>query len=154
LPFRPHVPSNRTHLDDGTFNFGISPVNFGISLGVAIALLGVALYAVLALALGWLHTPWYTPALATAGVCLIALSIARRPAIGRIIAILLIGALAAGEWWFLAVESRLPAYAGPVSVDHSFPQFAPAHQADGTPFTRADLVGPKNTVVVFFRGFW
>ena len=68
--------------------------------------------------------------------------------------LLLIGLLTVGEWWFLLGYSRLPTYAGPVLAEQPFPDFAPASLADGTPFTRDNLIGEKDTVLVFFRGFW
>jgi len=123
-------------------------------LGIVIALFGLGVYVVLAIGTGFLHTPWYMPVLATIGTCLIVISIVRRLTIWRIVAVLIIGLLTAGEWWWLLDFSRLPAYAGPVSVDQPFPEFSPASLADGTPFTRDSLIGEKDTVLVFFRGFW
>jgi hypothetical protein len=117
-------------------------------------LLGRIIKAVLLFGPGLLHTPWYSPILASVGTVLIALSIVRRRTVWRIIALVVIGLFTIGEWWFLLSYSRLPAYAGPVSAEQPFPEFAPASLADGTPFTRDDLVGKKNTVLVFFRGFW
>jgi hypothetical protein len=123
-------------------------------LGIAAALLGLIVYAALLMAFGFLHMPWYAPALATLGVGLIVLSLLRRATVTRIVALVLFGLLTAGEWWFLLVGSRLPAYAGPVSAESPFPDFAPAQHADGTRFTRKDLIGDKDTVLIFFRGHW
>ena len=123
-------------------------------LGIAIFLLGRLVKAVLVFGAGVLHTPWYSPILATIGVGLIALSLVRRVTVWRIVALLLIGLLAAGEWWFLLGYSRIPTYAGPVSVEQPFPEFSPASLADGTLFTRDNLIGEKDTVLVFFRGLW
>jgi hypothetical protein len=123
-------------------------------LGIAVALLGAIGYGIALMKFAILDTPWYVPILATLGVCLIALSIVRRLTIWRIAALLLIGLLAGSEWWFLAVESRLQPYTGPVVPEKPFPEFSPAYQSDGTAFTRDNLVGKENTVLVFFRGFW
>jgi hypothetical protein len=123
-------------------------------LGIVLFLLGRIVKMVLVFGAGFLHTPWYSASLATVGAGLIALSIVRRFTVWRVAALLLIGLLAVGEWWFLLGYSRVPAYAGPVSAEHDFPQFSPAHLADGTPFRRGNLVGEKDTVLVFFRGFW
>jgi hypothetical protein len=123
-------------------------------LGIATALLGVALYAGLVFGRRLLHVPYYMPALATFGFCLILLSLVRRPGAWRVVALLIIGSLAAAEWWWLLGLTRLPPYAGPVEKNAPFPAFEPASLGDGTPFTRAGLAGGKNTVVVFFRGFW
>jgi hypothetical protein len=123
-------------------------------LGIAFFLLGRIVKAVLLFGAGVLHTSWYSPILATIGVGLIALSIVRRLTAWRIVALLLIGLLTVGEWWFLLGYSRLPTYAGPVSAGQPFPEFSAASLADGTPFTRDNLIGEKDTVLVFFRGFW
>ncbi len=123
-------------------------------LGIAFFLLGRIVKAVLVFGAGLLHTPWYSPILATIGVGLIALSIVRRLTAWRIVALLLVGALAAGEWWFLLSYSRIPTYAGPASAEQPFPEFSPASLADGTPFARDNLIGEKHTVLVFFRGRW
>ena len=123
-------------------------------LGIAIALLAVIAYAALLMSARLIHTPWYAPVLASLGVVLIVLSLARRFTLLRLVALLLVGLLAAGEWWFLLVGTRLPAYAGPVAAGTPFPDFKPASLADGTPFNRADLAAEKNTVLVFFRGRW
>jgi hypothetical protein len=123
-------------------------------LGIVLFLLGRIVKLVLTLGAGFLHTPWYSPALATLGVALIALSIVRRWTAWRLVALVLIGLLTAGEWWFLLGYSRIPTYAGPVSAKRPFPAFSPASRADGTPFTRDDLIGEQDTVLVFFRGLW
>jgi hypothetical protein len=100
-----------------------------------------------------LTTPWYAPALATLGTALILVALMRRFNVWRVAALLLIGALTAGEWWFLLSASVLPAYAGPAKEGQPFPAFTAA-RADGTPFTQDDLKGDQGTVMVFFRGHW
>ena len=92
------------------------------------------------------------PIAATLGVVLIAAALWQARSIWRILALLLIVLLAGAEWAFL-METRMPAYTGPVAAGQSFPAFA-TQQADGTPFTQADLVGDQKTVMVFFRGRW
>jgi hypothetical protein len=122
-------------------------------LGVACALAGVALYVVQLLVAGRADTPWYAPALATVGAALVAVSLRSRPSAGRSLALLLVLAVAGFEWWFLLGYARLPAYEGPVRAGQEFPEFRAA-RADGTPFTRSDLVGDRATALVFFRGRW
>jgi hypothetical protein len=102
---------------------------------------------------GVLRTPWYAPALDTVGMALILVALLRRVSVWRIAALLLIGALTAGEWWFLLSYSKLPEYRGPVSAGAPFPEFTAA-RADGTPFTQDNLKGDRDTVLVFFRGHW
>jgi hypothetical protein len=123
-------------------------------LGIVLFLLGRIIKAVVLFGAGVLLTPWYSPILGTMGVGLIALSIVRRRTVWRIVALVLIGLLTAGEWWLLLAYSRIPTYAGPVAAQQPFPEFSPASLADGTSFTRDNLVGEKDTVLVFFRGFW
>jgi hypothetical protein len=123
-------------------------------LGIGAFLLGRIVKLVLVFGAGFLHTPWYSASLATVGAGLIALSLVRRLTVWRIVALLLIGLLAVGEWWFLLGYSRIPPYAGPVSAEQPFPAFSPASHADGAPFTRDHLIGEKDTVLVFFRGHW
>jgi hypothetical protein len=114
--------------------------------------LGVVAYAFQVNA-GILTTPWYGPALATLGTALILVALRRRVSVWRVAALLLVGALTAGEWWFLLSYSTLPDYSGPVAEGQTFPEFAAA-RADGTPFTQDDLKGDRDTVLVFFRGRW
>ncbi len=120
--------------------------------GILAAILGPVVYA-LELHAARLTTPWYAPALTTLGAILIIVSLRRRFSVWRVAALLLIGAVTAGEWWFLLSHARLPAYTGPVAEGHPFPEFSAA-RADGTPFTRDNLVGDEDTVLVFFRGHW
>jgi hypothetical protein len=121
-------------------------------VGLLAAPLGIAAY-VLQMKAAVLTTPWYAPALATLGTVLVLVALLRRPTVWRAGALLLVGLLTAGEWWFLLGASRLPTYAGPVAVDRPFPEFAAA-LADGTPFTHDNLKGDQDTVLVFFRGHW
>jgi hypothetical protein len=122
-------------------------------LGIACAILGPILYNVQLLAAGRTDTPWYAPALATVGVLLVLLSMRRRTTVWRAIAFVVVAGLAGLQWWFLAGYTRLPAYTGPVAAGESFPDFA-AKRSDGSPFSRADLVGDQATALVFFRGHW
>src|SRR5947199_10607214 len=84
-------------------------------LGVLCAILGIALYVAQLLAAHRADTPWYMPALATLGAGLVVVSLRRRATAWRVLALLLVAALAGLEWWFLVSHTRLPAYEGPVS---------------------------------------
>jgi hypothetical protein len=120
--------------------------------GILAAVLGVVGYAV-QMNVGLLTTPWYVLVLGTLGTALILVALWRRFSAWRVLALLLIGALTAGEWWFLVWYSRLPDYTGPAARGQAFPAFA-AKLPDGTPFTQDSLKGDRDTVMVFFRGRW
>jgi hypothetical protein len=120
--------------------------------GILVAVLGIVAYA-LQLEAARLTTPWYAAALATLGAALILVSVLRRFTVWRFVALLFVGSLAAGEWWFLLSYSQLPSYAGPVTEGQPFPEFTVA-LADGTPFTQDNLKGDRDTLLVFFRGHW
>jgi hypothetical protein len=123
-------------------------------LGIGLVLLGRLVRVAFMFGAGIMPSPWWAPVLTTLGVALITLSLVRRFTASRIAALVLVGLLAVGDWWFVLGYSRIPAYTGPVSAQQPFPAFSPAALADGTPFTRDDLVGEQDTVLVFFRGFW
>ena len=122
-----------------------------LALGLALAVLGIIGYAV-QLAAHRLTTPWYMPVAATLGVALVVASLWQRRTLWRGLALVLVLLLAGGAWAFVLV-TRLPAYAGPVAEGEPFPEFTTA-RADGTPFTRRDLEGGPDNVLVFFRGRW
>jgi hypothetical protein len=118
-------------------------------LGLAAPVLGLALFFGL-FSLKILFTPWYAPALATLGVVLLIISVARRRTIARIIGLVLITVLAGFEWF--VVLQRLPDYKGP-AVGDPMPAFT-AMQAKGGTFTDADLRDGSRRAMVFFRGRW
>jgi hypothetical protein len=120
-------------------------------IGLVLGVLGVLAYAA-QLSMQRLWTPWYLPVSATLGVLLIVLSLWRARTAWRVLTLVLLVLLAAAEWAVLA-GARLPEYAGPVATGASFPAFTTA-RADGTPFSRSDLAGDQNSVLVFFRGRW
>ena len=120
--------------------------------GVGVCLLGIAL-VVVQISLKYLFVPWYTPALATIGVCLLLLSLARRRTVLRVIALLMVVALAGVEWFVLVSGSKLPDYAGPARAGQQLPAFSTT-LADGRPFTDADFRDGSRSVMVFFRGRW
>jgi hypothetical protein len=122
-------------------------------LGIAIAVLGVGGYVFQLMVLKWTFTPWYVPIMVTVGAGLLVWSVWFRRTVWRIVGLLLIGLLAAFEWYFLVYFSRLPRYEGPVAVGKPFPAFR-TKLADGTPFTQQRFQGDKDTVLVFFRGRW
>jgi hypothetical protein len=124
-----------------------------VALGVAVALLGPALYVWQILGARWLRDPWYVPVSATLGVALLLVALGRARSVWRILALVLVGLLAAGEWYFLLVLARLPDYTGPVVVGRPFPPFTTT-RAGGSSFDQDSLKGEQNTVMVFFRGRW
>ncbi len=120
--------------------------------GLLALVVGVVAYPVQMTAAN-LSTPWYAPALATVGTLLILVSLSKRVTVWRVVALLLVGAMAALNWWFVLSYTRLPGYSGPLAQGQPFPEFH-ATLADGTPFTRDNLKGDQNTVMIFFRGHW
>jgi hypothetical protein len=130
---------------------GRFPGRLFLAAGLAIGPLGVLGYFV-QLSMQRLSTPWYLPISATLGVLLIVVSLWQARTFWRILALVLV-VLLAGTEWVVLLRARLPAYAGPVAADQSFPAFTTA-RADGTPFTQRDLAGDQNSVLVFFRGRW
>jgi hypothetical protein len=122
-----------------------------LALGLGLAVLGPIAYAV-QISMQRLMAPWYVPCSATLGAILLIVSLWQKRTVWRILALLLVALLASAEWTFL-LGTRLPAYAGPVVEGQPFPAFTTA-RSDGSPFTRADLEGDHNEVLVFFRGRW
>jgi hypothetical protein len=124
---------------------------FFLLLGLGVAILGVAAYAV-QISLERLIAPWYMPALASLGLVLVVLSLLEKRTVWRVLALLVVTLLTGAEWAFL-YAMRLPPYKGPIAVGRPFPAFE-TKRADGTPFTERDLAGDLNSVLVFFRGRW
>lgn len=118
--------------------------------GIALAVLGLAAY-VLQLWAGQLFTPWYVPIVGTLAAVLLIVALASARSVGRVLALVLVAVLAAGEWYVLMTVARLPTYAGPVEVGKPLPAFE-TQLADGSRFGSGDLHGPQNTVLLFFRG--
>jgi hypothetical protein len=122
-------------------------------LGLGLALLGVLLY-VIQLSLKILVPPWYLPVLTGLGVIALLGSVWRARTVWRLIGLVLVAVLASLELIFLfAPRARVPPYSGPVAVGKPFPAFSTT-LADGSSFTRDNLIGKENTVMVFFRGRW
>jgi hypothetical protein len=130
---------------------GRPPGRLLLALGLGLAALGLLGYAGQLWAQR-LTRPSYLPWSATLGAALVVAALWQARSVWRVLALLVVLLLAGAEWAFLLVP-RLPAYAGPVEVGRPFPEFATA-RADGTPFTRSDLRGDRNHVLVFFRGRW
>jgi len=117
--------------------------------GIALAILGPAAYAIQLWA-RQLFTPWYVPAIGTVGAALVIMALVSARSVGRLLALVLVGILAAREWYLMLELAKLPAYAGPLEVGKPVPAFE-ARLADGSEFRPGDLSG-KNTLLVFFRG--
>lgn len=120
--------------------------------GALAAVLGVVIYAV-QLNGEKLPSPWYAPALATCGTLLVIVSLARRFTAWRVLALLLVGALTASEWWFLLSAAKSPPVPEQLAAGKRLPEFTAA-RSDGTAFTQDDLKGDQTTALVFFRGHW
>ncbi len=120
-------------------------------LGLGLAALGVVAYVV-QVSLHRLMAPWYMPAMASLGVALVALSLVEKRTIWRVFGLVAVVLLAGAEMAFLYAV-RLPPYTGPVAVGRPFPAFE-TKRADGSMFTQGDLIGDRNSVLVFFRGRW
>jgi hypothetical protein len=121
--------------------------------GIALCVLAFALVAVQIAVLKRLFVPWYFPALTTLGFLLIVLSLGKRASVTRFIALVLVGALAGFQWYFLVSIAKLPDYTGPATAGAKMPTFQTAY-ADGKPFTDKDLQVGTPTVMTFFRGRW
>jgi hypothetical protein len=120
--------------------------------GIGVCLLGLAL-AMVQFSLKYLAVPWYTPAMATLGALLLVVAVARRRSIPRVIALVLVAALAGLQWYLIVSLMKLPAYEGPARAGQQLPAFR-STLADGSSFTEADLRDGSRRVLVFFRGRW
>src|ERR1700732_4850776 len=108
------------------------PGRLYLALGIVLVLVGPVLWMIQVQAkLFW--TPWYAPALATAGVALALLSVLRRAEPLGVMALVLCCLPAAGQWYFLLSMAKVPAYTGPVAVGAPFPAFNTT-LADGARF--------------------
>jgi hypothetical protein len=121
-------------------------------LGPLVALAGLVIYYI-QLRARVLTVPWYAPLLATAGLALVLLALARSRSGWRWAAAVFLTLFVAAEWLILLVALRAPAYAGPVQVGQPFPEFT-STLADGTTFDQDSLKGKQNTILIFFRGRW
>jgi hypothetical protein len=124
-----------------------------LALGILLVLVGPILWMVQVFVKHLFWTPWYAPALATAGVVLVLFAVIRRPNVWRILALVVCCVPAAAYWYFLLSMAKVPAYDGPVATGKPFPAFQTT-LADGSNFDQDKLKGEENTVMVFFRGHW
>jgi membrane-associated phospholipid phosphatase len=120
----------------------------GLILGIG----GFLLYGV-QFSQGVLIVPWYVPIFSTTGALTVLWAVIRLPNILRIVALVVAVLLAVLAWLFVGYYVRLPKYEGPVAVGKPFPAFV-SMTADGQRFDETNLMGPKNTVLMFFRGRW
>lgn len=119
--------------------------------GLALPVLGVVGFVV-QLRLQRLLLPWYLPALALIGVCLVAASVWKRRTWWRVLSLVLVVLIAGAELAALNAM-RLPPYHGPLVLGKEFPAFD-AKKANGSRFTQNDLFGDQASALVFFRGRW
>ena len=122
-----------------------------LALGLFLTIVGIVVYTSQVLR-GRLAAPWYMPLLASLGLVLVIVSLWYKRTIWRILALVLALLLTGGEWAFL-LGLPTPPYPGPVQAGESLPTFTTT-RADGTSFTRRDLEGSQNNVLVSFRGRW
>jgi hypothetical protein len=120
--------------------------------GIGVCLLGLVLVAV-QFGLKYLFVPWYSPALFSLGAVLLFLSIVRRRSLLRMVALVVVAALAGFQWYVLVAMIKLPDYTGPAQPGKKLPHFQ-AVLANGRPFTEADLSDGSRRVMTFFRGRW
>lgn len=121
-------------------------------VGVLLFVSGPVLYFV-QLRLQNLGMPWYVPALSTAGVLCMSISVMQRRGILRSVGLLLFVVLCGFEWLILLTATKSPPYAGPAQPGRKVSEFA-AMYADGTAFSHNDLEDGHRSVLVFFRGRW
>jgi hypothetical protein len=121
-------------------------------MGILAAFAGLPLYMIQVEAAN-LTLPWYAPVLASFGTALVLLSLLQRRTVWRVVGLLFVLFLAAGECWALLSYSRLSPDTGRIAVRQQLPEFT-AFRDDGTQFTRDDLKGEQDTILVFFRGRW
>src|SRR5262245_42217897 len=121
-------------------------------LGLGLVLSGIAAYFV-QLALSQLRVPWYAAVVGTIGLLMMLFGTLQRAGWLRLVGLVVVALLVAGEWWFLLSGARLPQYAGPAKVGQTIPAFVAA-RADGQTFSDTDLRRGENTVLVMFRGRW
>lgn len=128
------------------------PGRWLVALGFGIAALGIATYIAQVVG-GHLKAPWYLPITGMLGMACLVVALRMAPNVWRILGLAVL-VLISGVELLLLFGNRLPAYEGTRLVTgEPFPAFTTA-KADGTPFTGSDLVGDRDTVMVFFRGRW
>lgn len=120
--------------------------------GILLALAAFGL-VVLQYRLKHLVVPWQLPVVTTLGAVVLLVSVLRRRTVPRLVALVLVGALAGLEWYFLGAQTRIDPYTGPAQAGEEMPPFS-TQLADGRSFTHLDLKDGRNHVVVFFRGRW
>jgi hypothetical protein len=131
----------------------------GAPRGVPLFLLGFLLFLVgpviyfIRFRMDHLDTPWYVPGLATVGALFMLVSACRREGILRKAALVLFVLLCGGEWFLVAIATKVPTYAGPAQTGRKLPTFT-TMLADGKTFTNQDLENGSSSVLVFFRGRW
>ena len=127
------------------------PGRWLLLIGLLLPFLAIGVFAILVM-LQRLSYPWYVPGAATLSVLLVAAALWQGRSIWRVLALLFVLLLAAGEWSFV-VLIRLPPYTGPAAVSKPFPAFATL-RADSTPVNQHNLEGDTDNVLVAFRGRW
>jgi len=120
--------------------------------GLALVVAGIPLF-ILQSALKRQFVPWYIPVLTTIGLALLLVSLRHRRNVLRYVAVALVAAFCAFEWFALVSFIRLPDYTGPAVAMKKLPPFSTT-LADGRPFTQADVETGQATVLTFFRGRW
>jgi hypothetical protein len=127
--------------------------------GILACLVGLGAAVVQFTWLKHMSVPWYAPALATLGALLLVVAVASRLTITRVIALVLVVALAGFQWYVLVVAMKLPDYQGPARGD-PFPAFSAtladskSSTDDSRSFTDANLRDGSRRAMVFFRGRW
>jgi hypothetical protein len=125
-------------------------------LGVLLFVAGPVAYYI-QFRLAYLKMPWYLPALATAGVLLMAVSVWQHPGVWRTIGLVLFAAACGFVWFMALVGLKAPPYTGQTRTDHKVPAFTTTRadrEETENRFTNKDLEDGKATILLFFRGRW
>lgn len=120
--------------------------------GIALVILGPLLYFA-QIQGNILTVPWHAPILGSVGLVVLAVGLLRSLTAWRLVGVVLLGLLVAGQWYWLTILTKLPPLSETLSEGRPLPAFTSV-LADGTTFTPESLAGGKHALMVFFRGRW
>jgi peroxiredoxin len=120
------------------------------------AVLAISVVVVFFLQVSWakaLVTPWYLPVGGTLAAIIMLMGLGRPRTWWRVGAVMVFGAIACLEWYFVLALTVLPPYTGPIGQGSAVPAFH-AVLADGSAIDESYFQRGKPTVLVFFQGRW